>query len=742
MRHLRLALGLCLLGLLSVALPPAQAQSLGAPGLWSPLRAFTANGGRGFEPELAFDGDGFVHLAFFAGDLPDQWAVFYTSNRPGGGSAFASPRLISQGNGGQERSPDIAVGRDGQIHVIYERRDSDEVFYVGSPDLGATWTRPQGLSGDAGKAYEPAIAVDADSGAHAVWTDRRWTGDQQVTYAYRARGGAWTGPAKVGGNTFDRFPDITTSFSGPELRVQIAYQARVRGSNRNEDFDILLLSGPPGRFGAPQNISADGGTWSLEPAIVSDGASRLFLAWDKQVSGSHDIVFSRSDDGGLSWAEPVNLARRPNLAASPSLAFGRGGGIARLHIGWDEDNLALYLPYEPDTNEFGDQIELVGAEGNAGQVGLAASDRTTLVAFAYQGGGAARVAARVAGFPVRATLSVAGGQAAVSSRALPVSLGDLRGDPTEMRYAFGRAPGDADPWLMLQPSFSVQAPVGPCTQTLFLQLRAPDGRLSPVYERALVVDDQVQAALALGNPYRPGAAPRARETTSLGPIDMGDANYTRDALFYVEVADAGECSGLASFSLEGGTPFSLGPSGFRGVLPLPGPTAEGPRPVTLRVVDALGNTLVLSRNLTLDRTPPGFAVMGTLRIDAPDKGLASPRTTLQLSGTVAADNFYPGGAWGALVANSADPRARDDALDWRPAALIRANGSLSVPVWNLLVGLAAGPGDRALAGRNVEVRLKLVDGAGNVSHETLTTTVRLAQDYQVPGLWVPVVVNG
>jgi hypothetical protein len=735
----RRTLALLALCLLVTPTPRAAAQSdsRGVPGLWTPALATTGNGQRGFEPDLAFDQAGFLHVAFFAGPTPDLWAIFYTNNRGGG---FAPARLISAGNGGQERSPDIAVGPDGHVHVIYERRDSDEVFYVGSPDLGASWSRPQSLSGSAGKAYEPAIAADANGVAHAVWTDRRWSGVQQTTYAARPQGGTWSGPSKIGGSTFERYPDIAVAGAGAGVRVYVVFQGRDRSSNLNEDFDIYLISGAGGRFSPPLNVSNDAGSWSLEPAIASDGGAELYLAWDKQVSDSHDIVFARSQDGGASWSAPVNLARRPGLAATPALAFGRGGGIARVHIAWDEDEAALYLPYEPATNEFGEYIELVGAESDSKQVGVAASDRATLVAYAYQGGGLARAATRVAGFPVRATLSVANDQAAVSSRQLPVALGELRGGPTELRYAFGRAPTDADPWRPLEASFSVSAPAGACAQTLYVQLRAPDGRVSPPYARTLVVDDAVQASVSLANPFMPGAAPRAQASTRLGPVDAGDPGFTREALLHVGVANGGECSALVRFALGDGQPFRIDNAGFSGVLPLPGPTSEGPRTVALRVEDTLGNTLVVSRSLTLDRTPPAI-LGGTLAVDVPAGGLPSALATLRLAGLEARDNLYPGGYWGALIASSADPTLRDDdpALVWRPARLEPAEGGAVLGGWNLLAGLITSPSDRALAGKDVQLRLKLLDGAGNLSAETLTATVRLAEDFRMPGVWVPLV---
>jgi hypothetical protein len=627
---------------------------------------------------------------------------------------------------------------------VYEQRRSFDIYYIESTDNGATWSTPFNLARANGRAYTPAVAVDANNTVHAVWIDTRWSGDVQTTYAFRASGQPWSGAAPIGPNTEDSNPDVTTMGAGGNAQAQIVFSGRNRSSNVNAAYEVYLVTSVGGRVGAARNISNDG-VWSLEPAITADDSGGLYTAWDKEVDGSHDIVFSRSTDGGATWTPAQNIARRDDTAATPTLAFSAAGGVPRVHIAWWEDNNALYVLYEPAANRFGDNTERVNSQRAGKQLGIAASRVRPELAVAYQGGSAALLATKQAGDRVLATLAIDNG-ATTTKRELSVTFGGVRGVPTEMRYAFGRFPGDADAWQPFRANFTVRAPDnGECRHELFVQLRSSDGRVSPVLSSAVVVDDAVQALVEATNPYLSAgdAGSQTRQNVWAERVRGGDPRYTRAPFFALRIADAGECSSLKSFRVGADTnALPLSAPGFSGVVPLPGDVADGPRPVTVTVDDALGNLRAFTTTLTLDRTPPQL-VTGTVAISAPVGGLATSLARLVFADLVVTDTLYPGERWGVYVANVADPRLPDEdpSLQWRAVPVVTPEASFTLDNWNVLYGLASGVNDRALAGNDIQVRVKLMDGAGNVSAQTISTTVRLAENYQVPGLYVPALVR-
>jgi hypothetical protein len=674
-----------------------------------------------YVPRIAYDREGFLHMVFFSGPSDAEWEIYYTNNRVG---AWAPALRISDGGPGSQRNPDIAVGPDGRVHVAFERRfegGRSQIFYVDSPDLGASWSVPRNFSNTPGRAFEPALAVDPNGTLHAVWIDSRWADILQATYATRPAGGEPGAAIKLGSRTADFGPDLTTTGSGGDVQVHIVFSGRLSTTSSTSDNDIFYTVGVGGSFALPANLSRDGGEWSLTPTIASDGGANLFLAWDTE-GNYHDIVFARSSDRGRSWSAPVNVASRATPALNPVLAVGQLEGRARAHLAWTETlpngTGVLYLGYDVAANSFATVTEIAAPAG-VFEASVAGSPTSSQAAVAYRGPGS-RPYAAIKGVSnlIAASLRFDDQNGFTRRSALQVTLGDFSGEPVEMRYALDRLPSDADPWRPLQASFGVEVPPSPsCARTLYLQLRTANGRLSQVFSRSVVADSTVQARLEVrGQPDLYGAHP---DYTPLGNVQ-------------VVVSPAGECVGLRYVFVDSPAPFLLDQESFAAVLPLAG-EGEGTRQLTVRVQDDLGNELALRRAITVDTSPPEL-LTGTLAIDAPPEGLPTPRATLRLNGLEARDNFFPGGYWALLVANTADPSAPDEQLRWTTLAVAPGGEAR----WSLQSGLER-LAPASLAGQTIQVRARLLDGAGNPSAAVLTATVRLAENYRLPGVWVPIV---
>jgi hypothetical protein len=713
-----LAIGVALLG----SPLPTRAQALQP---WPEATVLSPGSIASLEPQVAYDDEGFAHVVYYGGETQDKWAIYYTNNRGGG---WSEPRRISAENGDQ-RLGGIAAGSDGHLHVVYERRSENEIFYVESPDRGESWGDPQNISRSSGRAFNPSVAVDADNTVHAAWSDTRFAGLVQMAYASRPVGANWGRSVKIGGDLFEDGAVIATSGSGADRRVHIVYSGRPKNSNFNDDFDVYYVTRVGASFVAPRNLSNDRNIWSLVPQIAA-ADNQLFLVWDRQTRGQHDIVFARSLDAGGTWTEAVNLSRTPFPSLNPSLAVGRDEGRAQVHVVWEEGEEGVrfvpYTRYLPDANSFGPEIEKVNSTGDSYAASVGAAQSISQVAVAFEsrtGGRRVYVTNRGTGAAIRARVLINGGAASTTSRTLRAGLSEFAGNPVEMRYAVNREPDEAAPWQPLQADFAVEVPrEAACDYTLFVQLRDRAGQRSATLRASILVDSEVQAQVELRNPYYNGS-------NSL-------PEYTNRPAFTVRVANAGECGRLTRLSVAGAPqPFAIDNNGFAATLVLPGPLTDGARPVTARVEDSAGNKLAVSRMLTLDTQPPEL-ITGTAAISAPVGGLPTPLATIALSGLVARDNLYEGGYWAALVANAADATVADDdpRLQWRPVALDSARRIVG---WNVLTGLASNATDRTWADKPIEVRVKLLDGAGNRSAATMRTTVRLSPDYRAPTVYVP-----
>jgi hypothetical protein len=657
---------------------------------------------------------------FFSGDTQAEWEIYYTNNR---GGSWARARRISLGDDTEQRNPDIAIGRDGQVHVVFQRNTGpgrNQIWYVASPDRGATWGAAQNISNSPTRAYEPAVTVDANNAVHAAWIDSRWTGVLQTTYAQRAAGGAWSAPVKIGGNQFERGVALTTTGRGANVQVHVVFMGRKTGSNSQVDYDVWYATGAGGQWGRPSNFSRDSGTWSLEPTITSDGDQALFLAWDTK-GNYHDIAFTYSANAGASWAprRVVFSAGTPSL--TPSLGYGLLNGTPAAHLAWSEGDTGrrsvFYLAYDPASNRFASKIERASDSGTLGSA-LAASRVSNEVSVAYRNKSLRSVvASRGSSAFIGATITLTPGSEPARTNELKVALSDAQGQPTQLRYAFDRSPNDADAWQPFQPNVSIPVPAAAsCQRSFALQFRTADGRTSQVFTRSLQIDNAVQAAITLQGTQNP----------------LADPLFTPNNTAWVQVTNTGECAGLSSLSINDQSPVALTNQGFAGAVPLPGGDAEGPRAVTLRVTDALGNQSLLTRTITIDRTPPVLRG-GRLEIAAPSSGLPSVLATLRFSDVATSDNLYAGGRWGVLIANlpvSATQTLTDtSALPWRTVPMRGDGPNFQLANWSVLSGLTTSVADRGLAGQQVRVLVKLLDGAGNRSTETLSTTVQLARDY-------------
>jgi hypothetical protein len=724
--------------LLALLLAPTAARAQ-APDPWPAGGRVSTEGESAFEPRLAFDDEGFAHLAFFGGGSQDAWSIFYTNNRAG---SFAPPRLISVPRGNQQLG-EIAVGADGHVHVVYQRGADNEIYHVESPDYGESWGAPFNVSRSPGRAFEPTLAVDAAGGVHVAWVDTRWTGIVGLSYATRPPGGGFGAPQRIGLPQFESAPAMVATGAGASLRLHIVYQGRIAESNDNGDFEVYYLTYAGGRFSAPRDLSRDRNVWSLTPSIAVDAAGALYLAWDRDVAGQHDVVLSRSLDAGASWSEPVNVAQTPLASLFPRLAAGVDrAGRRQLHIVWSEEGVVggrrvLYRRFDPDAGSYTDVQQVSSLpESSGADVGASAANEQYAVGYqARAGTSQVLVSAKGFGAVVSARLRINGGAASTTSRALSVTLENLLGGATRMRYALGRAPGAGEPWQPLQTAFTLEIPRdGQCVYTLYVQLDAPDGRSSKALPATIAVDSEVQAAIGIHNPYYDGR--------------NSDPDYSNRPAYTVGVANAGECNQLTILLAAGSAqPFAIDNAGFRNTFVLPGPLSDGPRPVTVRVEDSVGNRRSVTRQLVLDTRAPKL-ISGTLAVQGrdgavPAAGLASPDALLRVTGLEARDNLYPGGFWGLLVANVADPSRADDdpSLVWRAVRLEVEENNATTALWRVTDGLVVGPGDRRLAGETIEVRARVIDGAGNASAEVLRASVRLAEDYRVGGVWVPLVVR-
>jgi hypothetical protein len=144
-----------------------------------------------------------------AGTNPDNWQIRVTARGSGGWSQQASIGADDRA----DRHPDIAVGRDGRLVVVWESktlapagRNLEVQASVLSQD-GARFAAPVTLGADPlAMGERPRLGVDADGRVRAVWYDNRSADWRWRVMTTVYSGGAWETAKLLDGPGINTWP--------------------------------------------------------------------------------------------------------------------------------------------------------------------------------------------------------------------------------------------------------------------------------------------------------------------------------------------------------------------------------------------------------------------------------------------------------------------------------------------------------------------------------------------------------
>lgn len=147
-------------------------------------------------PVIAVDGSGNAYALWKDYRNSTTAPDLYFSYRPAGGSWSANARVNDFATSNVS-NPDLAIDASGNAYAIWnDRRDGVDRIYFSYRPAGGAWGANQRVDDSSSAATEPAIAVDADGVAYALWVDAR-SGVSQVYFASRPVGGLWSASQAV-----------------------------------------------------------------------------------------------------------------------------------------------------------------------------------------------------------------------------------------------------------------------------------------------------------------------------------------------------------------------------------------------------------------------------------------------------------------------------------------------------------------------------------------------------------------
>ncbi len=234
--------------------------------------------------------------------------VFSPSANSGGTFSFNPQGPISpQGELAIDHArPTAAVDSSGNTYAVWEDyrgSGNPDIYFAYKPKDGA-WQGNVKVNDDTGIAVHvfPAIAVDNNGNAYAVWSDRR-NGDyhnpaDDIYFAYRPKDGNWQTNTKVNQNTsLTMYPSIAVDANGNAYAVWI---------NWNNKPDIYFSYRPAGgSWQVEEKVNQDSGNANpSNPRITSDPSGHVMVVWEDHRNGKTDIYSANKSIGG-SWVERI-----------------------------------------------------------------------------------------------------------------------------------------------------------------------------------------------------------------------------------------------------------------------------------------------------------------------------------------------------------------------------------------------------------------------------------------------------
>ena len=169
-----------------------------------------------FQPKIALDSSGIVHLVWMESNKDDEIEIYY-KKRLSNGTWTGQRRLTWHLQG--SFYPSITIDSADTVHVVWSslKTGSYEIFYRKSTDKGATWSTANRITWTGGSEW-PMISVDSNKDLHLVWMDES-LGQYEVYYKKCIFSVGWFGNKRLTWNSgASEFPYIVID-SSDDLHV-------------------------------------------------------------------------------------------------------------------------------------------------------------------------------------------------------------------------------------------------------------------------------------------------------------------------------------------------------------------------------------------------------------------------------------------------------------------------------------------------------------------------------------------
>ncbi|MFH1084712.1 MAG: hypothetical protein V1772_02965, partial [Chloroflexota bacterium] len=314
----------------------------GGPWAWSATEHVSPDSADATQASMALAPDGRL-LAVWTEQYESYRLLTYSFRD---GSGWSAPVSFF---GGEE--PDLAVGPDGTIHLVFTYRLSDRPDFAGNYDVfytrwtGSGWALPDNVSETSGASVQPAITIRRDGMPLVVWSDTT-EGSPRIYHGWQTQG-VWSTfliEGSLGGSASDISP-------GRGERIWVAWQ--VVGPSGTYDIYTVWGNGMAWNsfaVRASENTSAH----AVAPKLSGDIYRGAYLVWQQEDLVQAEVYYADTLAGDPWWSVPQQVSALAGWSEQPAIAADRSGQV---HVAWSDGaqlygrtrlwNGAQWLPHGP-----------------------------------------------------------------------------------------------------------------------------------------------------------------------------------------------------------------------------------------------------------------------------------------------------------------------------------------------------------------------------------------------------------
>jgi photosystem II stability/assembly factor-like uncharacterized protein len=260
---------------------------------------------------IAVDSQGRIHVVYTTFNVEE---VFYVNSQDG--INWSEPVDLSNSKGEYSKNPCIVINKNNTIFVFWEEEyaDSHEIAYQ-FHDNGEWLDRPVILRMGPGESRNPNVISTPDNDLHLVWEERDTNDIFYRRFNYSS--GTWSPPLNLSNTSGNSCDPFILAHNG----IYVFYS----DNSITDNFEIIMRYND-GSGWLPESLLVSTPGNSFLSFAVRDTFNHIHLFWTDSTPGNFDIYYKlyKSDS---TWDKDTNLSQTVEHSNSPTISIDEWGNI-------------------------------------------------------------------------------------------------------------------------------------------------------------------------------------------------------------------------------------------------------------------------------------------------------------------------------------------------------------------------------------------------------------------------------